>query len=138
MSFLYRLKFQASGCDPLEASRSLNLIEQLNQTFTYLASFEAVSFLFERHPKVQSFLLSLGTASGFDVESADDGGIVAEVFAAVTPKNNQKLRKDITKIAQSVARHRYVLFMSPGHELGPYRGVPNTQGVTVWSLGCSL
>lgn len=138
MAFLYLLKFRAVGCDPLDPSRPLNLIEQLNQTFTYLASFSAAAFLFEQHPKVQSLSLNLGTTSGFDVETPEDGGIAAEVFAAVTPTNNRKLAKDIERVSMSTARHRYVLFISPEHDPGLYRDATKVSGVTVWSLGCSL
>ena len=138
MAFMYQLKFQAVGCDPLDLSRQLNLIEQLNQMFTYLASFNGAAFLFERHPKAQSLSLNLGTSSGFDIQTPEGGGIAAEVFAAVTPQNNRKLAKDIEKVSASDAKYRYVLFMSPEHEAGPYRGVPKVTGVTVWSLGCSL
>ncbi len=138
MALLYQLKFQAVGCDPLDQSRQLNLIEQLNQTFTYLASFNATAFLFERHPKVQSLSLNLGTSSGFDIQTHEGGGIAAEVFAAVTPQNNRKLAKDLEKVSAADAKYRYVLFMSPEHEAGQYRGAPRVTGVTVWSLGCSL
>jgi hypothetical protein len=106
MAFLYQLKFQAVGCDPLDQSRQLNLIEQLNQTFTYLASFNAAALLFERHPKVQSLSLNLGNSSGFDIQTPEGGGIAAEVFAAVTPQNNRKLAKDIEKAGP---RHSVVI-----------------------------
>jgi hypothetical protein len=138
MAFLFQLKFQAVGCDPLDQSRHLNLIEQLNQTFTYLASFSGAEFLFERHPKVQCLTLNLGTASGFDIQTQEGGGIAAEVFASVTPQNNRKLANDIEKVSAADAKFRYVLFMSPEHEAGPYRGTPKVAGVTVWSLGCSV
>lgn len=138
MAFLYQLKFQAVGCDPLDLSRQLNLIEQLNQTFTYLASFNGAAFLFGRHPKVQSFSLNLGTSSGFDIQTTEDGGIAAEVFAAVTPQNNRKLVKDIEKVSSADTKYRYVLFMSPEHEAGPYRGASKVAEVIVWSLGYSL
>lgn len=136
--FLFRLKFQAIGCDPLNLSRRLNLIEQLNQTFTYLASFNGAEFLFRQHPKVQRFTLNLGTSAGSDIETPEGGGIAAEVFAAVTPRNNRKLANDIEKISTAKAKHRYVLFMSPEHEAGPYQGAQNAAGVIVWSLGCTL
>lgn len=138
LSFLFQLKFHAIGCDPLNLSRQLNLIEQLNQTFTYLASFNGAEFLFERHPTVQRLSLNLGTTSGFDIQTPEAGGIAAEVFAAVTPQNNRKLASDIEKVSSADAEFRYVLFMSPGHEAGPYRGTPKVAGVTVWSLGCFL
>lgn len=138
MAFLFQLKFQQVGCDPMNPSRQLNLIEQLNQTFTYLASFDGAKFLFARHPKVQSLTLNLGTSSGSDIETAEDGGIAAEVFAAVTPQSNRKLVGDIEKVSATDAKHRYVFFMSPEHEAGAYRRPYKAQGVVVWSLGCSL
>ena len=138
LEFLYQLKFNATGCDPLDPSRALNFIEQLNQTFTYLASFNGAEFLFSRHPKVQHLTLNLGTAAGSDIETPEGGGIAAEVFAAVTPRNNGKLTKDIKKVSSAKAKHRYVLFMSPECEAGPYPVASNASGVIVWSLGCAL
>ena len=138
LQFLYQLKFNAIGCDPLSPSRELNVIEQLNQTFTYLASFNGAEFIFSRHPKVRRLTLNLGTAAGSDIESTEGGGIAAEVFAAVTPRNNGKLTKDIKKVSDVKAEYRYVLFMSPECEAGPYPVAPNPAGVIVWSLGCAL
>jgi hypothetical protein len=137
LAFLTQLKFQAIGCDPLDVSRKLNLIEQLNQTFTYLASFEGAELLFKLHPKVQSLTLNLGTTAGSDIETSEGGGIAAEVFASVTPRNNRKLENDIKKVSTANAKHRYVLFMSPEHEAGSYQGTTKTAGVIVWSLGCN-
>jgi len=138
MDFLFRLKFERLGCDPLNSSRELNFVEQLNQTFTYLASFSAAEFLFERHPTIETLKLNLGTDSGWDLETTDDGGIAAEVFAAVTPRNNRKLAEDIKKVAAAATRHRYVLFVCPSHEAGPYKCRTAPGGVTVWSLGLDL
>lgn len=138
LEFLYQLKFNAIGCDPLSRSRELNVIEQVNQTFTYLASFNGAEFLFSRHPKVQRLTLNLGTAAGSDIETPQRGGIAAEVFAAVTPRNNGKLTKDIKKVSGAKAKHRYVLFMSPECQAGPYPVTSNPSGVIVWSLGCAL
>ncbi len=138
LEFLYRLKFEAVGCDPLDASRELNLIEQLNQCFTYFASFNAAELLFANHSRIGTLTLNLGTKSGWDIESGDDGGLVAEVFAAVTPKNNGKLAKDIKKVSGAGAQHRYVLFMCPGYASGPFKAVPAPKGVCVWSLGPAL
>lgn len=138
LEFLYQLKFNPVGCDPLSQSRELNVIEQLNQTFTYLASFNGAEFLFSRHPTVQILMLNLGTAAGSDIETPEDGGIAAEVFAAVTPRNNGKLTKDVKKVSRAKATHRYVLFMSPECEAGRYPVASNPEGVIVWSLGCAL
>ena len=45
--------------------------------------------------------------------------------------------------AKGMDRHKratgvYVLFMSPGHDAGPYKAVPAPAQVVVWSLGCDL
>lgn len=109
---LSRLKFAETGCDPLEADRPLNFVEQLNQTFTYLASIEAVRWLFRHAPDCAPFVVNLGTAPGSDITSLD-GSIAAEVFAATRPDSNDKLRKDIEKVRASAARQRFVFYLSP-------------------------
>jgi hypothetical protein len=131
------LKFENLGCDPLNPSRRLNVIEQINQTLTYLASLDAAQLLFEWHPGSGSLCLNLGTESGSDIESQSSGLIAAEVFAAVSPKNNKKLAKDIVKVSKVLARHRYVFFRCPSHEGGPYHLTKDVSGVTIWSLGRS-
>src|ERR1700740_3628219 len=67
LAVLRALKFEPFG-RPLEP-RDLNQIEQINQTWTYLVSFRALTFLFERHPEAGGFKLSLGTRSGTDIMS---------------------------------------------------------------------
>lgn len=136
--FLYQLKFQETGCDPLDPGRKLNLIEQLNQTFTYMASFKAAEYLLRSYPPFSDLTLNLGTTSGWDIESVENGGLVAEVFAAVNPRNNRKLEKDIEKVAKENAQHRYVFFMCPGIEAGPYSGISAPKGITVVSVGCEM
>ena len=90
ISFLERIKFNQIGFDPLDSSRNLNLIEQVNQTFTYLASLMAAKVLFANHEGIESLKLNLGTSAGSDLESSD-GEVVAEVFAATKPSSNNKL-----------------------------------------------
>ena len=114
---LWRMKVEAIGCDPMNADRPLNLIEQLNQTFTYIASARAAKILFEKHPGAAPFTLNLGTAAGSDIESDKEGGVAAEVFAAVNTSNNKKLTKDIAKVSATTARFKYVFYMCPG--VGP-------------------
>lgn len=113
-----RMKFEPIGYDPLDEERRLNLIEQVNQSITYLVSLRAVEFLLQAHPSAGPYRLNLGTAAGLDVESGD-GSVVAEVFAAVTPDNNQKLQRDVERVAESRASHRYVFYASqrPGREV---------------------
>ena len=92
----------------------LNLIEQVNQTFTALVSVRAVEYLFDHHPGACPFRVNLGTAPGSDIESLDRS-VVAEVFAATSPSSNQKKKKDIAKAAAVPAKHRYVFFHCPGN-----------------------
>lgn len=134
IEFLRKIKFEQVGYDPLDTQRPLNFIEQLNQTFTYLASFRAAIILFNRHPGLDSLTLNLGTNSGSDIESDFDGGIAAEVFAAVKPDNNNKLKNDIVKVSAINAEHKYVFFLCPDCEEGVYRN-PLENEVVVWSLG---
>ena len=46
LRLFYAMRFEEIGRHPLE-ERKLNLIEQINQTFTYLVSFRSLRFLFE-------------------------------------------------------------------------------------------
>lgn len=133
LELLYRIKFEDIGFDPFNAERPLNFIEQINQTFTYLATLKAAQKLLIWYSGLTSLTLNLGTQSGSDIETDYDGGITAEVFAAVTPGNNDKLKKDIEKISKSQASHKYVFFMCPGYDEGPYPKAPN--GIKIWSLG---
>ena len=134
MGFMERLKFEKIGYDPLNSDRDLNFIEQLNQTFTYLASMKAAEFLFNEHPEISYLTLNLGTAAGSDLESSDCGGIAAEVFAATKPSSNNKLNKDIKKVSETDAKYKYSFFMCPDIEWGEYTHI-SSPNVIVWSLG---
>ena len=79
-----KMKFGGIGFDPLDPKRALNIIEQINQSFTYLASFYALEVLFTEYSELAPFRLNLGTAPGSDIES-ECGELAAEVFASVTP-----------------------------------------------------
>ena len=113
MDFMERLKFEKMGYDPLNSERDLNFIEQLNQTFTYLASMKAAEFIFKRQPEISKLTLNLGTSPGSDLETNDCGGIAAEVFAATKPSSNNKLNKDIEKVSATDANYKYSFFMCP-------------------------
>ena len=108
------LRFTALGRHPIE-DRALNLIEQVNQTFTYLASFAAAEEIIRRHPNALPIRLNLGTASGSDLESPS-AGVAAEVFAAVNRHNNGKLALDIKKVVGTSARYKYVFYFCPGDD----------------------
>jgi hypothetical protein len=131
---LAAVKFENIGCDPL-SDRPLNLIEQVNQTFTYLATCEALRELFHRHPEATPFVINLGTAAGPDI-IAKDQSIVAEVFATTHPRSNDKLRKDVMKVSNwSAAAHKYVFYSCPGERLGTMSPVKGFDDISVVSLG---
>ena len=131
------MKFSPVGCDPLNSESPLNLIEQINQTFTYLASAKAVMRLLELHPALAPFTVNLGTSPGSDIESAC-GSLAAEVFAAVNTSNNRKLARDRAKVSQTNAQFKYVFFMCPGYEPGRQPQSEREAGVEVWSVGGDL
>jgi hypothetical protein len=128
-----RLRFEQIGHHPLQ-DRALNLVEQLNQTFTCLASLRAAAWILSRHPESSPLRLNLGTASGSDIE-AFDGSLAAETFAAVTPKNNDKLRRDIRKVSLMTARLKYVFYICPQLGVSEPVPAPGNSDVQVVSLG---
>lgn len=133
---LWRLKVDNTvGCDPLESERPLNLIEQLNQTFTYIASARAARLLMEWHVGALPLRMNLGARGGSDIESAEGGLIAAEVFAAVSTSNNRKLICDVRKVGATSAQHKYVFFMCPGVPAGM---IKQRADVRIWSLGADL
>ena len=132
MEFLRKVRFEKIGCDPLEEGRDLNFVEQINQTFTYLASFKASEILFKEYPGLNRLNLNLGTASGTDIESTEFGGIAAEVFSAVSIKSSDKLSEDRKKVSKTPAKNKYVFYMSPQSlpQSNPYC----KEGVTIWAI----
>ena len=132
LTLLHALRFEPHGRQPL-STEPLNLIEQLNQTFTYLASFAGTRFLFREFPDGAPYILNLGTTAGPDIVSSN-GQIAAEVFAAVAPENNRKLSTDIERVRSYGAAHRFVFYYSPGHEQEIATPL-HPEAVTVVSLG---
>lgn len=113
LNFLRAIKFLKIGFDPLDANKKWNLIEQVNQTFTYLVSYNAADLLFALHPEAVEIQLNLGTEAGYDIVGIDkdrDKVFAAEVFAATSIHSNEKLRRDLIKVLTSNAKSRYVFF----------------------------
>ena len=117
LELLTAMRFQTVGHDPL-TGEALNVIEQLNQSFTILASLRAVERLIEMHPEANGFRLALGTTGGRDIASVEPDLVAAEVFAATHPYSNQKLKMDIARLKSDTARHRYVFFAAPNYATG--------------------
>jgi hypothetical protein len=135
LDLIKHMKFDLVGFHPI-THRELNIVEQVNQTWTYAAALLAVRELFKLHPEVGCYHIAPGAyaSQALDVMSDIDGLVGAETFAAVRPQNNRKLDKDLMKMATRHEMHRYVFFLSPIY--------PRTQrlerlergGVEVWSL----
>jgi hypothetical protein len=89
---LSQMKFEQIGFHPLQ-DRELNLIEQVNQTFTYLVALRSVELLLDWHPDIGGFRLAPGAHApkgSLDIESLAPGFVGAETFAAVHPRSNDK------------------------------------------------
>ncbi|MYC28920.1 MAG: hypothetical protein F4X65_02370 [Chloroflexi bacterium] len=148
MEALYKLKLRRSGYKLLEKEPddSDNLIEQLNQTFTMMATLAAARRLLECFPetKYKGLQLNLGRAHGPDIKSIGWNLVEAEVFVAVTPRNNRKLKEDVYRVGESNATYRYVFFHCPDERSGrriklednykQYLGKQPGIKVVIWSL----
>lgn len=133
LDLLEKLKFSSAGHHLFKPGQ-LNLIEQVNQTFTALATFRAVEVLFELHPDSPGFRLHLCATAGRDIESLRVGDVEAEVFAAITPKHNRKLRKELVRMAAALAVSRYVFFDCPGSIVGRHPQLEESGEIEVWAV----
>jgi hypothetical protein len=130
------LKFSDSNRLP-SGERSLNLIEQVNQTLTSLARLQAARWVLEQHPALllHGLRLQLGPHVGFDLYSVEPGLLAAEVFAASHPARHDRLRQDLARLANSPdVLHRYVFFSCPGFARGRQMALETGSGIEVWSL----
>ena len=109
MRLFAAVKFEKVGRSPV-GDKELNLIEQINQTFSDLVVLAATEDLMERlHGK--AFDIQLGVSAGHDVRSTD-GMIAAECFAVTTISSNDKLNEDCKKLMASEALIKCVYFYS--------------------------
>ena len=88
LDLLRRMKFDPVGYHPIE-DRSLNFIEQINQTRTFAVALAAARQLLALHPDVGGFRLAPGAHASIplDIMSEAEGQVGAETFAAVTPRS---------------------------------------------------
>jgi hypothetical protein len=133
MELLKALRFKTVGHDPLTGD-PLNVVEQLNQTFTILVTLRAIEQLIVLHRDAGGFRLALGTSSGTDIESVAPNLVAAEVFAATHPKGNQKLNKDITRLKTIAACHRYVFFAAPNYAAGRHEKLETDPNIQVHAV----
>ncbi|NKX47763.1 hypothetical protein HGG67_05925 [Rhodobacteraceae bacterium R_SAG8] len=139
MELLHSLKFDPVGFHPF-AGHALNVIEQVNQTATYLVALEAARLLFDLHPEETGYVIAPGAymSHPLDIMSITEGQIGAETFAAVDPRNNNKLKKDLTKLATRADRHRYVFFSSPRYLDTKRRVELEVDKIQVWSIATAV
>lgn len=135
LAMLKRMKFDPVGFHPIEGYQ-LNLVEQINQTWTYAVAIAAARQLLLLHPEAGGFRLAPGAHASqpLDIMSVADGLVGAETFAAVHPSNNGKLDADLTKLASRLEVHRYAFFMSPAYPGNERRPKLERDGVQVWSV----
>jgi hypothetical protein len=135
MELLRAMRFDLIGHDPLTGA-PLNVVEQINQTFTILVTLRAVEeLLIKLHPEIRSgYRLALGTSSGRDIESVEKDLVAAEVFSATRPTSNQKLKKDIARLLPDPARHRYVFFACPNFAVGRHPNLESDPGIQVYAV----
>jgi hypothetical protein len=81
LDVLRRMKFEMIGFHPIQG-HPLNVVEQINQTWTYLVALVAARHLLELHPKAGGYLLAPGahTAMELDIMSEVPSAHVAMDF----------------------------------------------------------
>lgn len=134
LELLRALKFELVGRHPVE-DRQLNVIEQINQTWTYLVALLATRQLLEMHPDAGGFRVAPGAHMSLplDIMSVKPGLVGAETFAATHPRSNDKINKDLRKLALASETHRYVFMMCPGLASGRHPALER-DGVQVWAV----
>jgi hypothetical protein len=135
LEMLRRMKFEPVGFHPIEG-HALNIVEQVNQTWTFCVALSAARQLLVLHPNVGGLRLAPGAdaCQALDIMSVKEGCVGAETFAAVTPQNNGKLAKDLLKLSARSELHRYVFFMSPLFKGNNRLSQFEAHGVEVWSV----
>lgn len=116
------------GYNPCRPGQSMNLVEQINQSATLLVACAAVERLMRKHPSRQGYVISSPTGPGYDIWAAD-ASVVAEVFAATSPRSNRKLKNDLEAVRKDKEpfrhhppEHRYVFFVARAQE--GFRSLP--------------
>jgi hypothetical protein len=136
LAALYRLKFEKIGFHPVD-HRPLNVIEQINQTWTFVVALEAARLLLNLHIDASPLLFAPGAHASqpLDIMSERPGLIGAETFAATTPESNSKIGRDLRKMAARGDTFRYIFFMSPAYPERRRIDRYCQYGVDVWSVG---
>ncbi|ATU90629.1 hypothetical protein [Phyllobacterium zundukense] len=130
-----QMKFGPVGFHPLD-DRPLNIVEQINQTWTFATALLAAKQLLALHPEAGGYALAPGAhaSQDLDIMSIEPDLVGAEIFAAVSVNSNRKLQKDLAKLALRGELNRYVFFMVPKFERTERLEQFEQHGVKVWSV----
>lgn len=111
------MKFGSIGKNPITPD-DYSLLEQINQVFTILMSCYAAT-KYNYFPKATSFDFAFAEKNGRDLKAYDakmNTIAEAEIFAAVSAKNNRKLRKEVNKLLELPEKdhdYYYVFYTAP-------------------------
>lgn len=103
------MKFRRVGFVPTDAERPANLMQQVHQTFAFVAAIRGVEQLLRWHPDHAPYRVDVSAGAEPNIVSVD-GQVVAETLAIISPVNNNKLKSDVDRMRASSARHRYVFY----------------------------
>jgi hypothetical protein len=67
LDLLRRMKFETIGSHPIEG-HALNLVEQINQTWSYVVALAAARQLLELHPDVEGYQLAPGAHASIPLD----------------------------------------------------------------------
>ncbi|MBM3546941.1 MAG: hypothetical protein FJX54_08305 [Alphaproteobacteria bacterium] len=111
LDMLKRMKFEPVGYHPVEGY-ALNVIEQINQTWTFAVAIAAARQLLGMHPEAEGFYLAPGAHASrpLDIMSTVELLVGAETCAVVHPRSNKRLKKDLGKLSARPEAHRYAFF----------------------------
>ena len=131
------VEIRASWVSPGRPSRAHYAIEQDQSDLDVPWShYQQSGELLSRHVEANGFRIAPGAhaAQPLDVMSANEGLVGAEVFAAVDPRNNRKLAKELAKLDGRHETYRYVFFASPLFPGTSRRPQLERSSVQVWSV----
>jgi hypothetical protein len=135
--FMRSVKFEKKGFHPT-THHPLNLIEQVNQTWTYMVALHATKLLLEWHHDAEGFMLAPGANASqeLDIMSIKSGLVGAETFAATSPKSNGKLKTDLAKMENRLEKNRYIFFACLQEQYNVTQQHPKLEkpDIQVWSL----
>ena len=132
MALLKALRVDLVGHDPLTGG-PLNVVEQLNQTFTILVTLRAIERLLELHPEAGAFRLALeqavvGTSRVLCQIMSQLRYFWQPVLTATTSWKN------LLRLSTDPGRHLYVFFASPEFAAGRHERLETVADVQVYAV----